>query len=153
MADVQGSLVNMWVRVSGTLNPFKQLVCTEDSSFDITNETTERRTNCGTKTGVSDATFSASGNAVQNPNPTSLEVSYNDVKAWQIGKTKLDFNYKNNPDVGAGLDEGEGINNYGSGYFTSTSASASADADGLLSFSWTFSGTGTLDNYDDNDNS
>jgi hypothetical protein len=153
MAEVSGSLVNMRVRVSGTLNAFKTLVCTEDSQFQISNETTERRTNCGVKTGISDPTFNASGNAVQNPNPTSSEVSYNEVKAWQKSKTKLDFNYNNDADVHNGLDKGEGIQNYGSGYFTESTASASAEADGLLSFSWTFTGTGTLDNYDDNTNS
>lgn len=148
MAEVQGKLVNFRVRVSGTTNPFKTLVCTESTSFEITNETSERRTNCGIKTSIADATFSASGTAVQNPNPTAFEVSYNDVKAWQKSKTKLDFQYTNDADPGNGIDAGEGIGNSGSGYFTATTANASAEADGLLTFDWTFSGTGNLDDFD-----
>lgn len=148
MAEVQGTLINFWVRVSGTSNAFKQLICLENSSFTISNETSERRTNCGIKTSIADPTFNASGTAVQDPNPTSTQVSYADVKAWQKSKTKLDFNYKNDADVANGLDVGEGIQNYGSGYFTETTANASAEADGLLTYDFTFTGTGTLDNYD-----
>jgi len=151
MSEVAGKLVNMRIRVNGTQDEFKILVCTEDSQFQITNETSERRTNCGVKASAAEATFSASGNAVQNPTPTSLEVSYNDVKAWQKGTngvpTKLDFQYISDAD--AVLAEGEGVNNYGSGWFTDTTFTASAEADGIGSFSWSFTGTGTLDEYDD----
>lgn len=138
----------MKVRVNGTTDDFKTLVCTEDSQFQITNEISERRTNCGVITGVSDPTFNASGNAVQNPEPTTLEVSYNDVKGWQITQTKLDFKYISEADTANGLDEGEGVNNFGSGYFTESTFSGSAEADGVGSFSWSFTGTGTLDEFD-----
>jgi hypothetical protein len=155
MSEVQGKLVNMKIRVNGTLDAWKTLVCTEDSQFQITNETTERRTNCGVKTGVAQATFNASGNAVQNPTPTALEVSYNDVKGWQKGTsgtpTKLDFQYISDADASQGLAEGDGVNNFGSGYFTDTTFTASAEADGVGSFSWSFTGTGTLDAYDEED--
>ena len=49
MSEVAGKLVNMRIRVNGTQDEFKILVCTEDSQFQITNETSERRTNCGVK--------------------------------------------------------------------------------------------------------
>lgn len=148
MSEIQGKLINMKVRVNGTADAFKTLVCTEDSQFQITNETTQRRTNCGTKTGIADAVFNASGNAVQNPTPTTSEVSYNDVKGWQLNKTKLDFKYISDADVANGLTEGEGVNNFGSGYFTESTFQGSAEADGIGSFSWSFTGTGTLDEYD-----
>lgn len=148
MSEIQGKLINLKVRVNGTTDEFKTLVCTEDSQFQITNETSERRTNCGLKTGISDPTFNASGNAVQNPTPTSAEVSYNDVKAWQISKTKLDFKYISDADTVNGLAEGDGVNNFGSGYFTESTFTGSAEADGVGSFSWTFTGTGVLDEYD-----
>lgn len=148
MSEIQGRLINMKVRVSGTTDEFKTLVCTEDSQFQISNETSERRTNCGLKTGISDPTFNASGNAVQNPEPTTEEVSYNDVKGWQKTKTKLDFKYISDADSVNGLDEGEGVNNYGSGYFTESTFTGSAEADGVGSFSWTFTGTGILDEFD-----
>lgn len=149
MSEIQGSLINMKFRVNGTTDEFKTLVCTTDSQFQITNETSQRRTNCGTKTGISDATFNASGNAVQNPDPTEEEVSYNQAKAWQVGKTKLDFQYLSDADVANGLAEGDGVNNFGSGYITETTFTGSAEADGVGSFSWAFTGTGTLDEYDD----
>lgn len=149
MAEVQGNLINMRLRVNGSGDEWRTLVCTEDSSFAITNETSERRTNCGIKTSLSDPSFNASGNAVQNATPTTSEVSYNDVKAWQIAKTKLDFQYISEADVAAGLTEGQGVNNYGSGYFTETTFTGSAEADGVGSFSWTFTGTGVLDQFDD----
>lgn len=149
MSEVQGKLINLRVRVNGTLDDFKTLVCTEDSQFQITNETNERRTNCGIKTSVAIPTFNASGNAVQNPTPTALEVSYNDVKAWQMGNTKLDFKYISDADPANSLSEGEGVNNYGSGYFTDSTFTGSAQADGVGSFSWSFTGTGTLDQFDD----
>lgn len=149
MADIQGSLINFKVRVNGTSDEFKYIACTEDTTFNIDNETTERRTNCGIKQGVADATFNATGNAVQEVPPASDHVSYNEVKAWQKAKTLLDFNYINEADSGAGITEGEAVSITGSGRFTSSSYNASAEADGIGSFSWTFSGTGTLDEYED----
>lgn len=149
MSEVSGKLINMRVRQNGTLDAFKTLVCTEDSQFQITNESNERRTNCGIKTSIADPTFSASGNAVQNPEPTSTEVSYNDVKGWQKTKTKLDFKYISDADVSNGLAEGDGVNNFGSGFFTESTFQGSAEADGIGVFSWSFTGTGVLDEYDD----
>lgn len=148
MSRIQGKLINMKIRVNGTTDEFKTLVCTEDSQFQITNEISERRTNCGVITGVSDPTFNASGNAVQNPEPTASEVSYNDVKGWQKAQTKLDFQYISDADTVNGLAAGDGVNNFGSGYFTESTFTGSAEADGVGSFSWSFTGTGTLDEYD-----
>jgi hypothetical protein len=149
MSQITGKLINMKVRVNGTTDEFKTLVCTEDSQFQITNETSERRTNCGVKVNLSDPTFNASGNALQNPTPTEEEVSYNDVKGWQKTKTKLDFQYISDADTANGLTEGQGVNNFGSGYFTESTFTGSAEADGVGSFSWSFTGTGTLDEFDD----
>ena len=149
MAEISGSLINFRVRVNGSGDPFKTLVCTEDSQFQITNETSERRTNCGVITSIADVTFNASGNAVQNYTPTSEEVSYNDVKGWQKTKTKLDFEYINDADVPNSITEGAAVDIIGSGYFTDSTYTGSAEADGVGSFSWTFSGTGTLDEYDE----
>lgn len=148
MAEVQGSLINFKVRPNGTAEAFKTLICTEDSQFDINNEVTQRRTNCGIKTSVTDPDFNASGNAVYDYAPLSTQVSWDDIKEWQKAKTKLDFQYENDADAGAGLTEAEAVSALGSGYFTATSLTASAESDGIGSFSWTFTGTGTLDSYD-----
>lgn len=149
MSEIQGKLINLKVRVNGSGAAFKTLVCTEDSQFQITNESNERRTNCGIKTSIAAPTFTASGNAVQNPTPTASEVSYDDVKAWQMSQTKLDFQYINDADPVNGIAAGAGVNNFGSGYFTDSTFTGSAQADGIGSFSWSFTGTGTLDQYDD----
>jgi hypothetical protein len=81
--------------------------------------------------------------------PTATEVSYNDVKGWQKTKTKLDFQYISDADVANGLAEGDGVNNFGSGFFTESTFQGSAEADGIGVFSWSFTGTGVLDEYDD----
>lgn len=148
MAEVQGSLINFRVRSNALGGSFKTLICTEDSQFDINNEVTQRRTNCGIKTSVADADFSGSGNAVYDYEPTASQVSWEEIKNWQKSKTKLDFQYINDADAGSGLTEGEAVIVTGSGYFTATSLTASAESDGIGSFSWTFTGTGTLDSYD-----
>lgn len=137
----------MKVRVNGTVDPWKTLVCTEDSQFQITNEVNKKRTNCGVDTSIADADFNASGNAVQNPIPTSLEVSYKDIKAWQLAKTLLDFQYISEADAAQGLAEGDGVNNFGSGYFTETTFNGTAEEN--ATFSWSFEGTGTLDVFSD----
>lgn len=149
MSEVQGSLINFKVRVNGTLDEFRTMICTEDTTFNIDNETTERRTNCGIKQGIADPTFNATGNAVFDYDPLATEVSYDEVKEWQKSKTKLDFMYLNAADAATGLGEGVALSITGSGRFTSSSFNASAEADGVGSFSWTFTGTGVLDEYDE----
>lgn len=146
--ELKGNLINFYVRVSGTDDPFRMGVCTQDTQFQITNEVTERRTNCGIKTGVAEPTFNASGNILINANPSASEFSYEDVKGWQKAQTKLDFWHRADADPGQGLGVGDGYNNFGSGFFTDSTMNASAEADGQASFSFTFTGTGTLDEYD-----
>ncbi len=123
-------------------------VCVLDTGFNISNEVTERRTNCGIKTGVAEPTFSISGNILINANPSAQEFSYDDVKGWQKNQTKLDFWHRADADAEQGLGVGDGYNNFGSGYFTESEMSASAEADGQAAFSFTFTGTGTLDQFD-----
>lgn len=147
--EIQGKFINFKVRQNGTADAFKYVACMEDTTFDITNEATERRTNCGIKTGISDPTFSISGNAVQEIPPAADHVSYNEIKAWQKNKTKLDFNYVNDADTANGITAGEAVSTTGSGFFTQSTYDASAEADGIGSFSFTFTGTGTLDEYDE----
>lgn len=149
LTEVKGSLVVLRLKEPDE-DDWLNLVCLENSSFEITNEVTTRRTNCGVIKSVSDADFTASGTAVQNATPTSVEASYEQVKAWQVSRTKLHFQYISLADAPAGLAEGDGINNFGLGYITSTSASAAAEgAEGTLSFDFTLEGTGSLDDFDE----
>lgn len=148
MPTIAGSLINFRVRANGSGAAFKNVICIENTTFEITNETAERRTNCGPITSVADATFSATGSAVHDISPSATQVSYNDIKTWQKNKTKLDFQYYNAADVANGIVESAVVDIEGSGYFTTSAYNASAEADGLGGFDFTFSGTGTLDEFD-----
>lgn len=147
--EIAGKLINIWFRPNGTTDEFQAFVCLENSTFQITAETNTRRTNCGPKTAVTDPTFNASGTAVQNVTPTSFEASYHEAKAWMKGLTKLDYKYLSAADVANGFTEGDAVNNFGSGFFTDLTYNASAEADGQSTIDFTFTGTGVLDEYDD----
>lgn len=147
MTTISGSKIVFAVRENGTEDAFEQIVCQEDVQFQITNEVSTRRTNCGIATNVAEADFNASGNAVHEVNPTSAQKSYNDIKTYQKNRTKLDFMFFNLAD--GDIAEGDAVSITGSGYFNDTTYTAGAEADGLGSFSWSFTGTGVLDEYDD----
>lgn len=146
--EVKGTLVNFWFRRSGTTDPFLRVVCAESSTFTISSEVSKRRTNCGIKGSVADPEFNASIDAVQNLNPGALEAAYQDVKSFITNKYKADFRYASDADASIGVGFGDGIYNYGSGYFSELGAAASAEPDGILTYSVSFEGVGTLDNFD-----
>lgn len=146
---ISGDLINFKFRDNGTADAFKTLVCSESVSFEITNETSERRTNCGPITGISDPTFSASGSAVHELNPSVSQATYEDIKTRQKNKTKVDFTFENDADAGAGITQGSVVSTTGSGYFTQSTYNGAAEADGFGAFDWSFTGTGTLDEFDE----
>lgn len=150
--EINGALVNLYLRSAAVGGAFKRAVCVTDSSSDLTSDVTTTRTNCGPKTAVSDPTFTLTVNAVQNADPTSTEVEYQQLKAWVKAKTLLDFNYRNDADLSNSVAEGEGIQHYGSGYITTLSNAASAE-DGTLTYSITITGTGNIDDYANSVNS
>lgn len=146
--EVKGTLVNLEIRLSGTANAFKKLVCLESSTFTINSQIAKRRTNCGFKATAADPEFSASVDAVQNANPGATEANYQDIKSFIVNKQKVDFRYASWADTGAGLGFGDGIYNFGSGYFSELSDAASAQPDGLLTYSVKLEGVGVLDVFD-----
>lgn len=146
--EINGSLVGLKYRVWPSAT-WLDIVCIEDSTFEITLDVTEKETNCGIKTNPGTPKFNAQVNAVQNANPTSTEADYKKIKELIKAKTKVQFLYQNAADVPNGVSDAEGIYNKGNGYFTSLSASAGAGADGILSYSLTLTGTGTLDDFDE----
>lgn len=148
MSEIAGKLINFKYRVPPETG-WTTIVCTEDSSFTITNDIATKETNCGIKAAPGIPQFSASGNAVQNVEPTALEGNYQAIKALIKAGTKVQFQYISEADVAQGFTEGEAINNYGNGYFANLGAAAAATSDGFLTFSWEFTGTGTLDEYDE----
>jgi hypothetical protein len=147
MAEISGKLLNFRVRENGTLDAFRTLVCTDSVSFSISTEVNTRATNCGPKTSAADPTFSATGNAVFDGSPGGTEVSWSDVKEWMKTGTKLDFQFYNAADVANGIVESALVDVDGSGYFSESELSGVPDD--LAEFSWTFTGTGTLDEFDE----
>lgn len=146
--EIKGNLVNLEFRNSGTSDPFKTLVCTEDSEFTISATVTKRQTNCGRKGASAIPDFNATLNAVQNANPGATEATYQDVKTAIIAQQKVDFRYASAADAGEGLGYGDGIFNYGSGYFSELGAAATAADGEVLTYSVALEGIGTLDNFD-----
>lgn len=146
--EVKGKLVNLEIRRNGTTDPFKTMVCTEDSTFDITVAISKRQTNCGRKGAPGIPDFKSTLNAVQNVNPGALEMAYEDVKDFILNDYKADFRYISAADSSQGLGPGDGMYNYGSGYFSGLGASASAADGEVLTYSVELEGVGTLDNFD-----
>lgn len=148
MSEISGKLINFKYRVYPSTD-WITVVCTEDTTFTISADIATKETNCGIKARPGIPTFSASGNAVQNVEPTSLEGNYQDIKELIKAGTKVQFSYISEADTAAGFVLGEAIQNYGDGYFGEVTASASASSDGFLTFSWNFTGVGTLDEFDE----
>lgn len=146
--EIRGNLVGLKYRVYPSAT-WLNIVCVEDSTFEITLDVSEKETNCGIKTNPGTPKFNAQVNAVQNANPTSTEADYKKIKDLMLAKTKVQFLYQNEADVPNGIADAEGIYNKGNGYFTSLTATAGATADGVLSYSLTLTGTGTLDDFDE----
>jgi hypothetical protein len=149
MKTIAGNKVNIWLRSNAVGGDFKRLVCIEDLQYSLNNEVNTRLTNCGPSTNVSDATFTASGTAVQNLDLDADTISYNELKAWQKAKTKLDMMFYNDADSANGIAEGEAIDEIGSAFITATEYSVSAGADGQGSFTFQLTGTGTVGEYDE----
>lgn len=148
MSEIAGKLINFKYRVPPETD-WTTIVCTEDSTFSITADIATKETNCGIKAKPGIPNFSASGNAVQNVEPTALEGNYQAIKALILAGTKVQFSYISEADIAAGFVEGEAIHNFGNGYFANVDAAAAASSDGFLTFSWGFTGVGTLDEYDE----
>jgi hypothetical protein len=71
MAEVQGKLVNVRLRVAGTHGVFSKLCALKIQLIGITTDTTVRNTNCGPKTSVGVPNFTLTGSAVHNAIPAS----------------------------------------------------------------------------------
>lgn len=148
MSEIAGKLINFKYRVHPSTD-WITIVCTEDSTFTISADIATKETNCGIKAKPGIPTFNASGNAVQNVEPTALEGNYQAIKTLIKNGTAVQFSYVSEADAAAGFVYGEAIQNYGDGYFNEVTASASASSDGFLTFSWSFTGVGTLDEFDE----
>jgi hypothetical protein len=138
----QGIDVAFEVRVTDDeVTTWKRLVCAIDDQAEMDNEVSEVDTKCGSFSAVKDMKGSYSGNAVSNADPTTSEVSYQDVIAWQKARTLLDFRYYNMAD-GTTL-EGAALFQTGQGRFTNSVLTAANGE--TMQFSWTFSPSGEIE--------
>jgi hypothetical protein len=138
---VQGSEVVVLFREAGTSDAYKTLVCEIDNQFELTNDTTETDTKCGTYVGIKDPKGTISGNAVYNVDTEATEISYSDVAAWQKANTLLDYKYINLAfDSGAGAHaEAAVVSHTGQGRFSQSQFKGTNGEVGQ--FSWTFKPT------------
>lgn len=148
MSEIAGKLINFKYRVAPSTT-WITAVCIEDSTFSITADIATKETNCGIKAKPGIPQFSASVNAVQNVEPGANEANYQDIKELIKDGTKVQFSYISEADAAQGFVLGEAIENYGNGYFAKLDAAAAASSDGFLTYSFDFTGVGTLDEFDE----
>lgn len=136
---IQGSNIELLVRQKDT-GLFKTMVCEETVFLDVTNDVSTANTKCGKFKGLSVADFKLNGTAVFNATPTSTELSYNEVLAFQIDRVRCEFILRNA--AYTGVTAGDLIRMSGDCFFNSTQFDGS---DGNVSkFTWTMEGDGTL---------
>lgn len=137
--ELQGDDVEFLVRVADT-GTFKEMVCEETLTLDVTNDVTTTKTKCGPFKGVQTPDFKANGTGVHNTEPTGSEVSYDQIVDWQNSKTKVDWIIRNQ--AYGSYAAGEAMRFSGSGYFVSSQGSFSAND--VVKFTWALEGVGTL---------
>lgn len=118
---------------------WKVMTCEVDEQSELTNDTTETDTKCGTFFGTKEAKGNISGNAVYNVSPEADEVTLTDVRNWQRNKTNLEMLIENEAFVtseGDSIAEGAALHEFWTGKFVgSTRTGAVGD---VIKFSWTF---------------
>lgn len=145
--QASGILVNAYVRDPG-VTQWRKIVCTTDSTFTISANVTKRETNCGIKAGVGRPQFSASGTAVQNPEPTSSEASYDYLKTRMKNRQYQEFKYQSDADSASGLTEGEAVYNYCDVFISNLEITANSEDGSVVEYSWEVEGYGTLDDFE-----
>lgn len=138
-STIQGSDIELLVRQKDT-GDFKTMTCEETVFLDVTNDVNTTKTKCGVFKGIQVADFKLNGTATYNTAPGGTELSYNEVLAFQLDRTKCEFILRNKAVTGYAA--GELIRMSGDCYFTSTQFDGS---DGQVAkFTWNLEGDGTL---------
>jgi hypothetical protein len=139
--ELQGSLVVLWL--SETDSNYKLVTCEETSQLSATANVNVTKTKCGSFTAVDTPEKNLSGSGVVDGDPATNQVSYKQLDIWLANKTKLYFIYKNMPDAGSGLTNGEAVYHDGRCYLTEVTITAQ-EGD-LVKFNWAIATTGTVD--------
>ena len=138
-ATVQGSDIELLVRQKNT-GEFKTMTCEETVFLDVTNDVNTTKTKCGTFKGIQVADFKLNGTATFNTTPDSGELSYDEVLAFQLDRTRCEFILRNK--AYETYSAGDVIRMSGDCFFTSTQFDGS---DGQVAkFTWNAEGDGTL---------
>ena len=139
MAQVNGKDVIVQVSTDGTT--YKNLICEIANSVPLSRETTSVTTKCsgGTTARAAGAySWDVTGEAIVDTAPTSGQISYEDLLSGFLATT-LYYVKVENPSA-------SGTNFYLAGTAYLTSLELTNEVDGLSQFSFTFSGTGAIDN-------
>jgi hypothetical protein len=137
MAQIQGTSVTLQLKETSGTGGYLNVVCETTSSLSGSASVTTAVTKCNTITSVSAPTVTFSVEGVAETNPSSGQVSVENMLGWFQGNTLLDIKYED--------PEGSGTNFYvqGSGYMTEFGITSPAE--GAVTFTASFQLTGSID--------
>lgn len=117
------------------------IVCEEDSNIDATANVSERKTKCGTFTGVDSPTFKIAGSGVAVGDLAATSASGQDIMKLVQSGANIFFLYQN---ATAGtIAAGEITYARGQGYFSKATITSNT-GDGVVTFDWEFTPSGTV---------
>jgi len=139
MQTIQSSDAPIELRVAGT-EEYKTLVCTSDYNIPLNTTVNTVDTFCGRAVGLGVIEFNPAGSAVCEQQPTSDQVTYNDLVSWQLAKTILEFRvqFPGTGSVGGII--------YLTGECSVTATELQGAVNEVLKFTYTLTGQGTPTN-------
>lgn len=142
MAQIQGSIQNIDIDVTGTGSSYKTLVCLRTSSVNTTTSVNEDETNCGKLTSVGIPGFSFDFDAVCETAPTVSQVTYSSLLSAIKNGTQIKVRFQN-PTV-TGSSTGTVYYHEASAYVTDLTLNQDAAGGAYMNFSGTIQSTGTI---------
>lgn len=119
---------------SGTT--YKTLICLEDLNVNRTSPTNKRATRCGVKVGIQPNEVTISGTFVWDDSPSGSQVSGLDMQGWANGNTLVQVKAAHETTPAEYFIEADGY---------LTEMSDAAPSDDVLTSTFTFELTGTID--------
>jgi hypothetical protein len=145
--ELQGSNIVLWLSATGS--QFKHVVCSISDELDLTAAVSTVKTKCGTfsTTDIPEGTISGNGTVGAATSLAANECSYKDLQGWLLAGTNLYFIFKDLADNGASETAGASV--YLDGRCKISSVKVTGQQGNLITFDWTITLTGTLDNTAD----
>jgi len=144
-AELQGLDLKVYLREAGDTD-WKEFVCDIDKQLELTNDTTEVETGCGTFVGVKPLKANASGNAVYDIEVGGAAVSWQDAADWQLNLTPLEMLIRNQAftsSTGNSVAQGAVVHVFMAGKMVGTTLTGPVGE--VVKFSWTFKPIGLPD--------